>query len=220
MTPPKASEPYATEPGPRATWIPSRTNGSRYVALGPTRLSEVTRAPSIRMSVLPLARPRITGTAACPSETLLTPGTFSSACVRLTGWRTSISVRDRSVVAFPGAVSMSGAVPAVTVTDSSMRGDTRISKPDSGIDSTRYGVIYRSPGRTTRTSKGRVGLGVSVKRPSASVRADPVFPITVTSAFATGAPVSARSTRPSTAHRRVDGTRTKTAARRLRIPGV
>ena len=49
-----------------------------YVALGPTRRSEETRAPSIRMRLRPRARPRIAGTAAWPSETEDTPATFST----------------------------------------------------------------------------------------------------------------------------------------------
>ena len=48
--------------------------GSRKVALAPTRRSEVTRAPSMRISVRPRASPRTAGTAAWPSDTWLTPG--------------------------------------------------------------------------------------------------------------------------------------------------
>ena len=69
ITPPKASDPYATDPGPRETSTLSITVGSMNVALGPARRSELTRAPSIKISVRPRARPRMAGTAACPSET-------------------------------------------------------------------------------------------------------------------------------------------------------
>ena len=102
ITPPKASDPYATDPGPRATSTLSSAKGSRNVALGPTRRSAVTRAPSIRISVRPAAKPRMAGTAACPSDTLDTPATFSSACVRLIGARVSMSSSVTSVVPLAG----------------------------------------------------------------------------------------------------------------------
>ncbi len=57
------------------------------------------------------------GTAACPSDTWLTPATFSMACMRLVGCRTATSRADRLAVAAPGVDSMLGAEPE-TVTDS------------------------------------------------------------------------------------------------------
>ena len=66
--------------------------------------------------------------------------------------------------------SMSGAVPAVTVTVSSTSGEIRISRmPSGGIDSTRTGFVNRSPARMTRTSNGGVRSGFQENRPSASV---------------------------------------------------
>ncbi len=93
------------------------------VALGPTRRSELTRAPSIRISVRPRARPRIAGTAACPSETWLTPATFSSACIRLVGCRTAMSRPLTLVAPAAGVESMLGADPDI-VTDSLTSGVT------------------------------------------------------------------------------------------------
>ena len=199
MTPPNASDPYATDPGPRATSTPSSTNGSRNVALGPTRRSDVTRAPSMRISVRPRARPRIAGTAACPSDTTDTPATFSSNCVRLAGCRTSISRAVRRVVPLPGAVSIRGALPA-TVTDSSSRGAISSTMvPVDGITSTRTGFMYRPPGMMTSTSNGGAGSGFQVNRPSASVRTTPGRPRMDTSALAIASPVSRCTTRPSRA---------------------
>ena len=51
------------------------------------------------MRLRPRASPRIAGTAAWPSETEDTPATFSTACVRLSGWRDSMSCFGTIVVA-------------------------------------------------------------------------------------------------------------------------
>ena len=61
------------------------------------------------------------GTAAWPSETWLTPATFSIACIRLAGWRTATSRPLTLVVPAAGVASMLGADP-VTVTDSLING--------------------------------------------------------------------------------------------------
>ena len=71
----------------------------------------------------PRARPRIAGTAAWPSETWLTPATFSIACIRLVGWRTAMSRPLTLVAPAAGVVSMLGAEPE-TVTDSLTSGAT------------------------------------------------------------------------------------------------
>ena len=113
-----------------------------YVALGPTRRSEETRAPSIRIRVRPRARPRTAGTAAWPSETLETPATLSRVCVRLNGWRASMSGFGTIVVPLAGDEVMVGAAPAVTVTLSSASGWTSIvAGPVSGTVSTRIGFM-------------------------------------------------------------------------------
>ena len=110
------------------------------------------------------------GTAAWPSDTVDTPATVSSACVRLAGWRFWISRDGSSVVALAIVASMSGAVPAVTVTVSSTSAEIRTSSgPSAGIASTRTGLVNRSPARMTMTSNGGVRSGFQEKRPSASV---------------------------------------------------
>ncbi len=187
MTPPSASDPYATEPGPRATSIPSIDDGSRKVALGPTRRSDVTRAPSMRSSTRPRAMPRIAGTAACPSDTWLTPGTVSSACRRCSGERRWSCVRERSVVAAAGAASMLGAAPT-TVTDSSPSGSTW-TVVSASIVRMSTGFATCPPGRTTTTWNGGATPGPREKRPSASVFVDPAVPAMVTIAPATGVDV-------------------------------
>ena len=75
------------------------------------------------------------GTAACPSDTLETPAIPSSACVRLAGWRFRISCAGSNDVALPSVASMSGAAPAVTVTVSLTRGETRTSAARLGHSS-------------------------------------------------------------------------------------
>ena len=61
------------------------------------------------------------GTAPCPSETWLTPATFSSACIRFDGCRTARSRPLIVVVPAAGLEVMLGADPE-TVTDSFNRG--------------------------------------------------------------------------------------------------
>ena len=158
-------------------------SGSRNVALAPTRRSEFTRAPSMRMRVRPLDRPRSAGTAAWPSLTWFTPGTFSSACTRLHGIRVWISACDRLVVAADGVASMSGAAPE-TVTRSLTSASTVTVSGWSppGSDSTSRGFMKTPPGATTRISNGNGGSGVHVKWPPASVTTEPGWPRMLTSA--------------------------------------
>ena len=81
----------------------------------------------------PRASPRIAGTAAWPSDTVDAPATFSSICVRFTGCRAVMSVDVRSVIPLPGAVSIHGAAPAVTLTVSETSGATStVSGPFAG----------------------------------------------------------------------------------------
>src|SRR5687767_7821605 len=198
ITPPKASDPYATDPGPRAISTPSTMDGSMKVALGPTRLSEVTRLPSIRIKVRPRARPRTAGTAACPSDTWFTPGTFSTICIRFAGPRCATSARDSIVMAAPSEASILGATPAVTST-SSLTTDSTESVSVWPSVLTSMALPTRPPGRMTTTTNGGRGSGFQVNRPSLSVRTEPGRPTMVTSAPATGAPVFLSSTRPSNA---------------------
>ena len=187
-------------------------SGSRNVALGPARRSEFTRAPSMRMRVRPLDRPRSAGTAAWPSLTWFTPGTFSSACTRLAGIRVCSSACDRLVVAAPGVASMSGAAPD-TVTRSLTSASTVTTSGSSPVGSavTSCGFRKMPPDVTTRISNGSGGSGVHVKRPLASVTTEPARPRMLTSAPAIGVP-SAPTTRPVSAkagatpsrHRRTD----------------
>src|SRR5687767_2564382 len=129
------------------------------VALAPTRRSELTRAPSIKINVRPRARPRIAGTAAWPSDTWLTPATFSMACIRFAGWRTATSRADRLDVAAPGVDSMLGADPD-TVTDSLRTGATVISNSVAGSsDSIRIGREYVPARSMTKISNGTGGSG-------------------------------------------------------------
>ena len=77
------------------------------------------------------------GTAAWPSETDDTPATFSTAWVRLSGWRDSMSCFGTIVVPLPGVASIVGAAPAVTITLSSTIGSTSIDTgPSAGIAAT------------------------------------------------------------------------------------
>src|SRR5688500_17707767 len=129
------------------------------VALAPTRRSELTRAPSIKIKVRPRARPRIAGTAAWPSDTWLTPATFSIACIRLAGWRTATSRADRLAVAAPGVDSMLGADPD-TVTDSFRIGAIVTSNsPAPSSDWINIGREYVPAPSMTRISNGTGGSG-------------------------------------------------------------
>ena len=174
--------------------MPSSTAGSRNVALGPTRRSEVTRAPSISSSTRPRARPRMAGTAAWPSETWLMPGTVSSACSRCSGARVASCRRDRSVVAAAGEASMLGAAPR-TVTDSSANASTCTVRSLS-IFSMTTGLATCPPGITTTRWNGVGGAGASVNRPSTSVVIAPGRPATETVAPAMAAPDLESTTRP------------------------
>jgi hypothetical protein len=109
-----------------------------YDALGPARRSEVTRAPSMMMSVRPRARPRTAGTAAWPSDTWFTPATFSMACARFVGWRTSTS-RLLSVVV-PRRRGLDAGAEPVTVT-ASLRATTVMACGPSPSDSTTTGFM-------------------------------------------------------------------------------
>src|SRR5688572_21113456 len=194
MTPPRASDPNATEPGPRDTSMPSNVPGSANVALGPTRRSDVTRPPSTSSSVRPRARPRMAGTAACPSETWLTPGTVSSACIRFSGALCAICREESSVIPAAGVVVTLGATPT-TVNDSSRSGLTASSTCPS-TRSTVTGLTTCPAGKTMITWNGTSGRGDQVNRPSESVLTVPGYPAMDT--VAPGTPVFDRSsmTRP------------------------
>ena len=197
MTPPKASEPYATEPGPRETSTPPRTKGSRYKAPGPARRSELARAPSIRIRLRPFARPRMAGTEVCAGAVRETPATFSRVSARLAGWRDSMSAFGTIVVPLAGGDSIEGAAPAVTLTLSSTIGRTAIAtSPSAGTAVTRKGFMYWPPGSTISTSNGATGSGATGIGRRLSVRCVPVKPSTETSAPAMGAPVASITTRP------------------------
>ncbi len=86
------------------------------------------------MSVRPRAKPRMAGTAACPSETWLTPATFSIACIRLVGCRTAMSRPLTLVAPAAGVVSMLGADPD-TITDSLTSGATVTTSSCSALSS-------------------------------------------------------------------------------------
>ena len=174
-------------------------SGSTNVALAPTRRSEFTRAPSMRMRVRPLDRPRSAGTAACPSLTWFTPGTFSSACTRLDGIRVWISACDTLVVADAGVASMSGAAPETVRRSLTSASTVMVSgSSPAGSASTSRGFMNMPPGATTRISNGSGGSGVQVKWPPASVTTEPGWPRMLTSAPATGVP-SGPTTRPVSA---------------------
>ena len=98
------------------------------------------------------------GAAACPSETVETPATFSSSWARCCGRRTRNSREGRSVVPLAGEPTMPGAPPAVTVIDSSRL--ARIwSGPAAASEVTSVGWRTRPPGSVTSTSNGGAGFG-------------------------------------------------------------
>jgi len=200
MIPPNASDPYATDPGPRITSISPTVSGSRKEADGPARRSAVTRPSSIRISVRPLDNPRRAGTADCPSPVTPAPGMLSRTSGTRAGARCSRSPRPITVAAAAGGSSRSGTMPATTVTVSLAADSNRISSgPSAGTSRTVTGRNATPSGRITTSSKGSAGVGSSRNRPSASASAVPVWPTTTTRAPPRGCP-SGPSSRPSSAN--------------------
>ena len=193
ITPPRASEPYATDPGPRAMSMPSTTDGSRNVPLGPTRRSAVTRPPSIRNSVRPRASPRTAGTAACPSETWLMPGHGLERLHEVLG----IAPRDLRARQH-GRGGPGRRIDAGRRTEHGHRlvGERSELESTSSLPGQRRRRQARAtcpPASTTITWNGTGGAGAQVKRPSLSVRAEPLIPTMDTDAPATGAAGAVRA---------------------------
>jgi len=91
--------------------------------------------------VRPPERPRTAGTAAWPSETVAAPATFSNAWARFTGERPSRSRAGSKVAPLAGGPSRLGALPAVTVTDSSNTEATSTTSGCSGGPSKSNGAV-------------------------------------------------------------------------------
>ncbi len=87
----------------------------------------------------PAASPRSAGTAAWPSDWVDAPATFSRAWARFEGAREDTSAAVTRVMPLAGGPSRPGALPAVTVTDSSICHSTATTSGCTSAESNRTG---------------------------------------------------------------------------------
>ncbi len=172
------------------------------MAEAPARRSVATRLPSMRISVLPLDIPRITGTPEGPSSVRLTPAIPSSASTRCSARLCSTSSAVITVSAAAAVVERFGATPLTTEMLSVNEGAGTTSRivPTGGSASMVTGVKISPSAPVMISRKGTAGSGLISKRPCWSARTEDDRPTTATRTFGAEIPEASR-TRPLNAAR-------------------